>query len=115
VSADIGEVMSCNSSRCGKLGWLLSFVPAADFRPISGDGGTSDHQFNKHVIHHLFCSTCGIQSFAKGRGPDGSDGDQYALPGRRRSRRPQGKGHRRLQPSESMRFVIAGHSPRRRA
>jgi hypothetical protein len=38
-----------------------------------GDGGTSDDQFNKHVIHHLFCSTCGIQSFAKGRGPDGSE------------------------------------------
>jgi hypothetical protein len=31
------------------------------------------YQFNKHVIHHLFCSTCGIQSFAKGRGPDGSE------------------------------------------
>jgi hypothetical protein len=65
--------LSCNCSRCGKLGWLLSFVPAADFRLISGDGGTSDDQFNKHVIHHLFCSTCGIQSFAKGRWPDGSE------------------------------------------
>jgi hypothetical protein len=28
VSADIGEVMSCNCSRCQKLGWLLTFVPA---------------------------------------------------------------------------------------
>jgi hypothetical protein len=73
VSADLGEVMSCNCSRCGKLGWLLSFVPAADFRRISGDGGARDYQFNKHVIHHLFCSTCGIQSFAKGREPDGSE------------------------------------------
>jgi hypothetical protein len=71
VSADIGEVMSCNCLRCGKLGWQLSCVPAADFGLILGDGATSDYQFNKHVIHHLICSTCGIQSFASG--PDGSD------------------------------------------
>ena len=42
VSADIGEVTSCNCSRCGKLGWLLSVVPAADFRLILGDSATSD-------------------------------------------------------------------------
>jgi hypothetical protein len=27
--------------------------------------------FNKHVIRHLFCPTCGIHSYAKGTMPDG--------------------------------------------
>ena len=73
VSAEINEVMSCNCSRCSRLGSLLTFVPVADFTLITGDQTTTDFQFNKHVIHHLFCSTCGIQSFARGKGPEGSE------------------------------------------
>jgi hypothetical protein len=74
VSADIVEVMSCNCSRCAKLGWLLTFVPAGDFKLVSGDDATSDYQFNKKNIHHLFCSTCGIESYARGKRPnDGAD------------------------------------------
>ena len=73
VSADIGDVISCNCSRCGRLGSLLAFVPAADFRLLSGDDSTTKFQFNKHVVHHLFCSTCGIESFAKGKRPDGAE------------------------------------------
>jgi hypothetical protein len=73
VSAEIGEVMSCNCSRCSRLGSLLAFVPVGDFTLITGDQTTTDFQFNKHVIHHLFCSTCGIQSFARGKGPDGNE------------------------------------------
>ncbi len=30
VAADIGEVLACNCSRCGRLGSLLAFVPAVD-------------------------------------------------------------------------------------
>ena len=73
ASADIGEVMACNCSRCRRLGWLLTFVPASDFRLISGDGKTSDYLFNKHAIHHRFCATCGIESFANGKGPNGME------------------------------------------
>jgi hypothetical protein len=72
VSADIGEVIACNCSRCGRMGFLLAFVPAQDFKLVSGDGATTEYQFNKHVIHHLFCSTCGVQSFARGKRPDGA-------------------------------------------
>jgi hypothetical protein len=72
VTMELGEVISCNCSRCGKLGSLLAFAPAQDFTLRSGEGATTDYRFNKHVIHHLFCSTCGIQSFARGRTPDGA-------------------------------------------
>jgi hypothetical protein len=73
VTADISEVMACNCSRCGRLGSLLMFVPTANFRLLKGDGATTDYQFNRHNIHHLFCSTCGIQSFARGKRPDGAE------------------------------------------
>ena len=72
VSLELGEVIACNCSRCGRLGSLLAFAPAQNFRLISGEGATTEYQFNKHVIHHLFCATCGIQSFARGKRP--SDG-----------------------------------------
>jgi hypothetical protein len=73
VSADIKEVISCNCSRCRRLGSLLAFAPAADFRLIKGEGATTEFQFNKHRIHHLFCTTCGIQSYARGKGPNDAE------------------------------------------
>jgi hypothetical protein len=59
-------VTSCNCSMCGRSGTLLTFVPATQFKLLSGEESVTDYQFNKHVIHHLFCSTCGIKSFARG-------------------------------------------------
>jgi len=73
VTADITAVMACNCSRCGRLGSLLTFVPAANFKLVKGEGATTEYQFNRHNIHHLFCSTCGIQSFARGKRPDGAE------------------------------------------
>jgi hypothetical protein len=74
VSADIGEVISCNCSRCSRLGLLLAFAAANDFKLISGEGAMMEFKFNKNVIQHLFCLTCGVQSFARGKRPsDGSD------------------------------------------
>jgi hypothetical protein len=71
ASFELGEVMSCNCSRCARLGSLLAFLPADDFKLMSGEGAMTEYEFNKHVIHHLFCATCGIQSFARGQRPDG--------------------------------------------
>ena len=73
VSLGLGEVLACNCSRCGRLGSLLAFTPAENFKLISGEGALTEYQFNKHVIHHLFCATCGIQSFARGKRPDGAE------------------------------------------
>ena len=71
VEMDLGEVISCNCSMCSKRGSLLAFAPADSFKLISGEENLTDYQFNKKVIHHLFCKTCGILSFGRGVGPDG--------------------------------------------
>jgi hypothetical protein len=71
VQLDLAGVMACNCSRCGRLGSLLAFAPAESFTLLKGEDATTEYTFNKHAIHHLFCTTCGIQSFARGTGPDG--------------------------------------------
>jgi hypothetical protein len=69
VQMDIGEVLACNCSRCARLGSLLAFAPATQFKLLSGESDLTKFEFNKHTIQHQFCSTCGIQSFAIGTNP----------------------------------------------
>jgi hypothetical protein len=78
VQAEINEVYACNCSRCGKLGTLLTFTSPEDFKLISGEGATSEYQFNKKLIHHLFCATCGVQSYSRGTSP-GSGNEMVAI------------------------------------
>lgn len=73
VEMEIGKPISCNCSICQKKGTLLSFAPASQFKLLQGEDSLSNYQFNKNVIHHLFCKNCGVTSFAKGAAPDGSD------------------------------------------
>ncbi|MES2802648.1 MAG: GFA family protein [Bdellovibrionota bacterium] len=72
VDMNIENAISCNCSICLKRGSLLDFVPEASFKLISGEKNLTDYQFNKKVIHHLFCKDCGILSFGRGVAPDGS-------------------------------------------
>jgi len=65
-------VLSCNCSMCGRSGALLAFTPATAFTLQSGEESLQDYLFNKHVIHHVFCTTCGIKPFARGSMPDGT-------------------------------------------
>jgi len=73
VTADLDRVISCNCSHCSAKGLLLTFAPASQFKLLQGEDRLSEYQLNKHVIHHLFCKACGVQSFARGKGPDGSE------------------------------------------
>jgi hypothetical protein len=66
-----GQALACNCSMCGRAGSLLQFVPADAFKLEQGEDNLTDYQFNKHVIHHVFCKTCGIKAFARGTGPKG--------------------------------------------
>lgn len=65
--------ITCNCSICLRSGTLLSFVPTSSFQLEQGDDNLTDYQFNKNVVHHSFCKTCGIKSFARGVGPDGKE------------------------------------------
>jgi hypothetical protein len=69
VQMEIGEVIACNCSRCSRLGSLLAFAPANQFKLLSGAAELTTFEFSKHMIQHQFCSTCGIQSFAMGAHP----------------------------------------------
>ncbi|UXR65443.1 GFA family protein [Bdellovibrio bacteriovorus] len=66
------EVISCNCSMCQRKGTLLAFVPETQFTLLSGADSLTDYQFGKKKIHHTFCSTCGVTSFATGETPDGT-------------------------------------------
>jgi hypothetical protein len=65
------QALSCNCSMCGRSGTLLQFVPETAFKLEKGEEVLTDYLFNKHAIHHVFCSKCGIKSFARGTGPKG--------------------------------------------
>jgi hypothetical protein len=73
VTMDLGEVVACNCSICSRMGWLLAFVPSDQFTLRSGGDALTDYQFAKKHIHHLFCSTCGVNSFSRGAGPGGKE------------------------------------------
>ena len=70
---NLKEVISCNCSICSKRGWLLTFAPKAAFLLIAGEDELTDYQFNKHLIHHLFCTTCGTASFGTGTDAQGNE------------------------------------------
>src|SRR5687767_8671039 len=72
VSVDITQSITCNCSICKKRGSILSFTTADQFRLLKGESETTEYVFNKKVIRHLFCKTCGILSYAKGSMPDGT-------------------------------------------
>jgi hypothetical protein len=71
ITADLAKAITCNCSLCSKRGHVLSFLPAEQFKLLSGEEALTDYQFNKKIIHHLFCSICGVGSFGRGEGPHG--------------------------------------------
>ena len=73
VTTNLDPVMSCNCSICRKRGYLLNFVPHAQFKLLSGEDSQTDYQVNKKAVHHLFCTNCGIASFGTGIGSDQSE------------------------------------------
>ncbi len=73
VTTELASVVACNCSICMKRGALWSFVGADQFALQSGEDELADYQFNKKVIHHLFCRQCGIGAFSRGKAPDGRD------------------------------------------
>lgn len=74
VDLDLEQpAITCNCSICSRSGSMLSFVSASQFTLDQGEPNLTDYQFNKKMIHHLFCKTCGIKAFGRGTGPDGKE------------------------------------------
>lgn len=72
VDADLGSTITCNCSRCQRMGFVLSFSPAESFRLLSGSDNLTEYRFASRSIQHLFCRTCGVESFARGTMPNGA-------------------------------------------
>ncbi len=72
VDADLDNTVTCNCSRCQRLGAVFAFAPQDQFTLKSGEEQLTEFLFNSRQIRHLFCRTCGIESFALGAMADGS-------------------------------------------
>ena len=72
VDVDLENTITCNCSRCQRMGFVLAFAPQESFHLKSGEDNLTEYLFNRKAIRHLFCSTCGVESFAYGKMPDGS-------------------------------------------
>ncbi|MDB5260454.1 MAG: aldehyde-activating protein [Candidatus Nomurabacteria bacterium] len=73
VDTNLEKVISCNCSHCYIKGLVLSFVSTDQFKLSSSEGNLTEYLFNKKKIHHLFCNICGVESFARGVGPNGEE------------------------------------------
>ena len=71
VEGEIAGVISCNCSICQRRGSLLWFVPRDNLK-LTGEANLTTYTFNKHVIKHRFCSTCGVLPFGEGVDPKGN-------------------------------------------
>ncbi|MDO8371156.1 MAG: GFA family protein [Polaromonas sp.] len=72
VEGELTGAMACNCSICSRKGSLLWFVPRDRMRLLTPESALSTYTFNKHVIQHRFCPTCGMHPFGEGVDPQGN-------------------------------------------
>lgn len=72
VEGELTGAMACNCSICSRKGSLLWFVPRDKFHLLTPEDSASTYIFNKHIIKHRFCPTCGIHPYAEGVDPKGN-------------------------------------------
>jgi hypothetical protein len=71
VTGTLEQVMECNCSHCSRKGYLLWFVERSNLRLKTDEQALATYTFNKHVIKHHFCPTCGCAPFGFGADPSG--------------------------------------------
>ena len=72
VEGDLDGAMECNCSICSRKGSLLWFVPRDKLQVFTPEIEIGTYTFNKHVIKHRFCTTCGIHPYGEGVDPKGN-------------------------------------------
>ena len=72
VEGEVSEAMSCNCSICSRKGALMWFVPRGQLKVLTRDEEIGSYSFNKHVIKHRFCPTCGVHPYGEGTNREGN-------------------------------------------
>jgi hypothetical protein len=72
VEGEIDSALACNCSICSRKGSLLWFVARDKLRLKTPESAISTYTFNKHVIKHRFCPTCGMHPYGEGADPKGN-------------------------------------------
>ena len=73
VTADLDTIAECNCSICTKKGLHFTFILPNSFQLRAGEDNLKEYLFNKHAIKHQSCLDCGVEVFARGTKPDGSE------------------------------------------
>jgi hypothetical protein len=63
----------CNCTLCTKQRNWAAIVPSSAFRLLQGEAAMSEYRCNTRSEQHLFCATCGVRPFGKGRSPRWGD------------------------------------------
>jgi hypothetical protein len=72
VEGELEQVMECNCSHCDRKGYLLWFVDRDKLRLNTPEDQLATYTFNKHVINHHFCPSCGCAPFGVGKDRSGA-------------------------------------------
>ena len=72
AEGEIKAAMACNCSICSRKGSLLWFVPREQLTVLTPEKDIGTYTFNKQVIKHRFCQTCGIHPYGEGTDPNGN-------------------------------------------
>ncbi len=72
VEGEIENGLACNCSMCSRKGWLMWFVPREKLQLKTPGDAAGTYLFNKRVIKHRFCPTCGIHPYGEATDPNGN-------------------------------------------
>ena len=73
VEGEIESLLDCNCSICRRKGHILWFVPRQQVTFLTDENAMSAYTFNKHVIKHHFCPTCGCSPIGLGKDEQGNE------------------------------------------
>lgn len=72
VEGQVDAAVACNCSICSRKGSMLWFVARDKLQLKTPEEAASSYEFNKHVIKHRFCPTCGMHPYGEGVDPKGN-------------------------------------------
>lgn len=72
-TTDLAMVTACNCSICTKRGLHFTFLPPKSFQLRAGHDSLREYLFHQRAISHQSCGECGVEVFARGSKPDGTE------------------------------------------